>query len=282
MHLGARPCRPCALALSPRWPILRAGALEPILSRSRARLQSLPSASDLERRAAKAGPPRSLSPNLVGGRIGVIAEMKRRSPSAGALRLALDPASMAQMFEAAGACAISVLTEPDFFGGSLDDLRAVRQVTQLPILRKDFVVDPLQVLEARAAGADLVLLIVRALAPDGLRDCLEAARALGMEALVEVHDQADLELALRLGAELIGINNRDLDLLSTNLAVTETLAPLVPDDRLVISESGISGRQDMDRLRACGVRAILVGESLMRAPDPAAALRQLTAAEADP
>jgi indole-3-glycerol phosphate synthase len=257
---------------------LTAGALEPILSRARERLSALPPAADLRRAAAGADPPRSLRTGLVAGRVLVIAEMKRRSPSAGVLRPDLDPPATAQMYEAAGAAAISVLTEPDFFGGSLDDLRAARQATQRPILRKDFVIDPLQVFESRAAGADLVLLIVRALPEAGLRDCLRAAAALGMEALVEVHDRGELELALDLGAELIGINNRDLDLLTTDLAVTERLAPLVPADRYAISESGISGAGDVRRLRACGVRAVLVGESLLRAPDPAAALRQLTAA----
>lgn len=261
---------------------MTAGALEPILSRSRERLAALPPAAVLERAATGADPPRSLRPDLVAGRICVIAEMKRRSPSAGMLRPDLDPAATAQVYEAAGAAAISVLTEPDFFGGSLDDLRAASRATRRPILRKDFVIDPLQVLEARAAGADLVLLIVRALPPDRLRDCLATAAALGMEALVEVHDRPELEVALGLGAELIGINNRDLDLLSTDLGVTERLAPLVPADRYAISESGIAGEDDLERLRACGVRAVLVGEALLRAPDPTVALRRLTVAGAHP
>ena len=254
---------------------MKAGALDPILRRSRERLLELPSELELERAAARAPVPRSLMAELADLGFGVIAEMKRRSPSAGSLRPDLDVAATAEMFEAAGAVAISVLTEPDSFGGSIEDLRLARQRSRLPILRKDFVIHPLQVVEARAAGADLVLLIVRALPAATLAECLATADELGMDALVEVHDRSDLQLAVAAGARLIGINNRDLDRLTTDLAVTEQLAPLVPEDRLVISESGISTPADASRVRAAGANAILVGEALMRGPDPAMAIRQL-------
>ncbi|MHB1499884.1 MAG: indole-3-glycerol phosphate synthase TrpC [Candidatus Dormibacteria bacterium] len=257
---------------------MSAGVLDPILRRSRDRADRLPPRAELERLAARVAAPRSLLTALTGDGISIIAEMKRRSPSGGVLRAHLDPAVAAGEFEAGGATAISVLTEPDSFGGSLDDLERARLATTRPVVRKDFLVDPLQLVEARAAGADAVLLIVRALSTALLRACLEEAAGLGMEALVEVHDEAELEVAVAQGARLIGINNRDLDRLTTDLATTERLAPLVPDDRLVVSESGIRGPADLRRLRACGVQAILVGETLMRAGDARAALAALTEA----
>ncbi|MAE94170.1 MAG: indole-3-glycerol phosphate synthase [Deltaproteobacteria bacterium] len=205
----------------------------------------------------------------------VIAEIKRRSPSKGEIRADFDPLAIARAFEQGGAAALSVLTDEHFFGGSLDVLRAVREVTALPLLRKDFVVDPYQIDEAWVAGADAVLLIVRALEPAELPRLQEHARALGLDVLVEVDDEAGLERAAAAGADLIGVNNRDLARFVTDLAVTERLAPKVPEDAVLVAESGIFGFEDVDRLTEAGAQAFLVGESLMREPDVAAALGRL-------
>ena len=227
--------------------------------------------------AARAAPAvRDFLAPLLGPGVAIIAEMKRRSPSGGQLRPDLDPQEMAAAFSNAGAAAISVLTEPDSFGGSLEDLVAVRRSVSLPVLRKDFVVDPLQVAESRAAGADALLLLVRALGGDRLRRCLVACHELQMTALVEVHDQADMEAAAELGARLIGINNRDLD----RLATTERLAAMAPSGAVLVSESGIHGPADLARLSACGVHAVLVGESLMRSGLPGQAVSELVRAGA--
>lgn len=252
--------------------------LEPILARSLARAQTLAQGGldPLRRAAEEARPARSLIEALGGPRITVIAEMKRSSPSAGLLRPELDPQDMALRFAAGGAAAISVLTEPVSFGGSLDDLRQAASATELPVLRKDFVVDPVQILEARSAGADAVLLIVRALPGEMLARCLETALELGMDALVEVHDESDMEAALSSGATLIGINNRDLDTLVTDLRTTERLAPMAGAGCLVVSESGIRDARDVERVRGAGASAILVGEALMRATVVGVALRGLT------
>ena len=255
-----------------------AGVLEPLLADSRERLATLRQGhtwGQLEELAHAAPEPRGFRQALAGPGVAVVAELKRRSPSAGPIRPGLDPASLAPRLAAAGAQALSVLTEPFRFGGSLDDLREVRSATSRPLLRKDFLVGPEQVLESRAAGADAVLLIVRALDPPLLRTCLELARSLRMDALVEVHDPAEMEVAASSGADLVGINNRDLDRLTIDLGTTERLAPLAPPGALLISESGISTPADLARLAACGVDAILVGEALMRAPDPAARLGEL-------
>ncbi len=258
-----------------------AGVLAPILAASELRLRALRRESSEERLwevARAAPPPRSLRESLSAPGVSVIAELKRRSPSAGELRPGLDCSRLAAEFADAGAAALSVLTEPDHFGGSLADLRRARESTQLPVLRKDFVVAREQVLEARASAADAVLLIVRALADGVLGDCLWTCRELGVDALVEVHDQADMDRAAALGAGLIGINNRDLDTLRTDLATTERLAAKAPAGAVLISESGISGPADLERLRSCGVAAVLVGETLMRSPDPAARLGELVRA----
>lgn len=205
----------------------------------------------------------------------VIAEIKRRSPSKGEIRVDFDPVALARALDQGGAAALSVLTDDHFFGGSLDVLRAVRHATKLPLLRKDFVVDPYQIDEARVAGADAVLLIVRALEPAELIRLQRHARALGLDVLVEVHDEAELEIAASAGADLIGVNNRDLTRFVTDLAVTERLAPKVPDDAVLVAESGIVGAEHVSRLAAVGVQAFLVGESLMREADVGAALRRL-------
>jgi indole-3-glycerol phosphate synthase len=205
----------------------------------------------------------------------VIAEHKRRSPSRGAIREDLEPADVARRYAAAGAAALSVLTDEPFFGGQLGHLSQARAATELPALRKDFVVDPWQIVEARAAGADAVLLIVAALADGELRQLLGEARALGVDALVEVHDGSELERALAAGARLVGVNNRDLRTLTVSLETSVGLAPRIPDDVVAVAESGIKSGADLRRLRDVGFDACLVGEHLMSARDPGAALRQL-------
>jgi indole-3-glycerol phosphate synthase len=212
--------------------------------------------------------------------IGVIAEFKRRSPSAGKLREAPDLPATVRAYEQGGAVAVSVLTEGPNFAGSLADLTAAREACGLPLLRKDFIVDSYQLHEALAAGADAVLLIVAALEQAELAALHEEARALGLQPLVEVHDGAELHAALELGADLIGVNNRDLRDFSVDIGRTESLMAEVPAGVLVVSESGIGSVAQLDRLERGGIAAVLVGEMLMRARDPAAALRGLTAADA--
>jgi len=208
--------------------------------------------------------------------IGVIAEFKRRSPSAGALRDDPDLAGIVGAYERGGAVAVSVLTEGPNFGGDLGDLRAARAACGLPLLRKDFIVDEYQLQEARAAGADAVLLIVAALAPAELESLYACARAIGLDVLVEVHDREELHSALGLGADIVGINNRDLRDFSVDVERTARLMEDVPPGVTVVSESGIAAAGQLAGLQRRGVDAVLVGESLMRAADPAAALRTLT------
>ncbi len=213
--------------------------------------------------------------------MGIIAEFKRRSPSAGVIRAGSSPRETVAAYERAGACAVSVLTEESGFGGSLADLTEARATTELPILRKDFIVDAYQLHEARAAGADAVLLIVAALEQPALVALHEQARELGLEALVEVHDQRELDRALALNPALLGINNRDLRDFSVDLGRTLALLRGVPDGVQVVSESGIHDGAQLRELHRAGVSAVLVGEALMRAADPERALRSLLdAAEA--
>jgi len=209
----------------------------------------------------------------------VIAELKRRSPSRGEIRPDFDPVACARDYAAGGAAALSVLTDERYFGGSLDFLARVRAAVGLPLLRKDFLLDPYQVDEARVAGADAVLLIASALAAGTLRELLVHARARGLDCLVEVHDEGELEAALGAGADLVGVNNRDLRSFVTDLTVTERLAPRVPPGVLLVAESGIAGPADLARLARAGARAFLVGESLMREAEPGRALRRLRGAE---
>ncbi len=233
---------------------------------------------EAELEAALAGAPeaRDLAGALrAPGGVAVMAEVKRRSPGAGEIRPGLDPVEVARGYEEAGAAAVSVLTDRSYFGGSLEDLARVRRAVGLPVLRKDFTVDELQVVEARGAGADAVLLIVRILDDAELRDLAAAAADLGMAALVEVHDRRELERALAAGATLLGINNRNLDTFETRLDVTEELLPLVPPTVTVVSESGIGGPDDVDRVGRAGAHAVLVGESLLRAESPARATTEL-------
>jgi indole-3-glycerol phosphate synthase len=235
-----------------------------------------PREKELERAAATAPEPRDFAAALAGtAHVALIAECKRRSPGAGPIRTGLDPSDLTRAYERAGAAALSVLTDRDYFEGSLADLAAAKEATSLPVLRKDFTLDRLHLLEARAAGADAVLLIVRILSDAGLMSLHAQARALGMAALVEVHDRAELVRALEVGAEIVGINNRDLSTFRTDLGTTLELLEDVPEDVLVVSESGIRGPRDAALLGDAGVDAILVGETLLRAPDPQVAVRFL-------
>jgi indole-3-glycerol phosphate synthase len=219
--------------------------------------------------------PRSLHAALAGSGISVIAEFKRRSPSAGTLRERPDVAELVGAYEGGGAAAVSILTEGPHFDGSLEDLREARAACALPVLRKDFIVDPYQLHEARAAGADAVLLIVAALAQPTLLSLYEQARELSLDALVEVHDRAELARANEVGAQLIGINNRDLRDFTVDVERTFALLEEVPDGVAVVSESGIATAEQLRRLEEQGVQAVLVGETLMRSLDPQAALREL-------
>ena len=212
--------------------------------------------------------------------VSVIAEVKRRSPSKGDLADIPDPAALAASYEAGGAAAVSVLTEKRRFGGSIEDLRAVRAAVETPILRKDFIVTDYQLLEARAAGADLALLIVAALDDDELRRLHDTARELGLTVLVEVHDEAETERAVELGAELVGVNARNLKTLAVDNDTFGRLAPLVPEDRVKVAESGIFGPDDVRRFVAQGARAVLVGEALVRDGAPEQAVRALTGVQA--
>lgn len=212
--------------------------------------------------------------------LSVIAEHKRRSPSAGVIREGIELEDVVGAYERAGARALSILTEEVGFGGTLDDLGRARAASTLPLLRKDFIVDPYQVTESHAYGADAILLIVAALAPDRLAALYAQARSLGLGVLVEVHDAAELEVAASLGVEVIGINNRDLTTLAVDTERTFALLPSVPPGTVTVSESGWRVRSELERLEAAGVDAVLIGEALMRAPDIEAACRALTASPA--
>lgn len=209
------------------------------------------------------------------GQVAVIAEVKRASPSAGLIRADVDPVALARTYERHGAAAVSVLTDAEYFRGRLADLTAVHQAVTRPVLRKDFIIDEYQLLEARAAGADAVLLIAECLPGDRLAELYRAAVRLGLHVLVELHDAAELPRVLDCGTRVIGINNRDLRTFTTRLEHTLDLLPRIPAGYTVVSESGIGSRADVARLAAAGVRAVLVGESLMRAVDVGAALDAL-------
>lgn len=247
-----------------------------ILSRKRAEIAALRGREDeLRHRAADAPPARPWSAALRRpGRVGLIAEIKRRAPSAGALRRDLVPEELARIYEQAGAVALSVLTDADF-DGELSDLQRARGAVAVPTLRKDFVLDPVQIWESRAAGADAVLLIVRALGEERLRELLEVAAAAGVGTLSEVHEAGELDVAIRAGAPVIGVNNRDLRSFATRLEVTLGLAGAVPPDRILVSESGIESAADVRDLGSLGVDAVLVGRALVTRSDPAALAAEL-------
>jgi indole-3-glycerol phosphate synthase len=235
--------------------------------------------ADLEARLHRRAEDRPFSEALVRPGLSLIAEFKRRSPSAGEIAAAATVAEQVGRYERGGAAALSVLTDERHFGGSLEDLREARAASSLPILRKDFVVDPYQLYEAAVNGADAVLLIVRVLADAELREMQELARALDLDCLVEVHDVEELERALRLDAEVIGINNRNLDAGTVEVANTYELMPDVPAGKTVVAESGISTRAELAELERVGVDAVLIGSALMGAADPEALTRSLTGAD---
>jgi indole-3-glycerol phosphate synthase len=254
--------------------------LADILARKRDEVASRRSALALPELAARvrdAPPPRPFEEalSLPGGPIRVIAEVKRASPSAGVISGGLDAPGQARRYAAAGAACVSVLTDGPGFGGSLEDLARVRAAVLLPLLRKDFTVDRYQLLEARAAGADAALLIVAALAPDDLRALHEACGELGLAALVEVHDEAEVEIALAAGARLVGVNNRNLRTFEVDLGVSERLLPRLPGGVRGVAESGVRTPDDARRLRRAGAANLLVGEALVRAADPGALLREM-------
>jgi indole-3-glycerol phosphate synthase len=253
------------------------GILQQIVQSKREEVSRiLPQREDLEGAAARAPDAKDLESALRSERqVAVMAEVKRRSPGAGPIRPELDPAILAEAYEVAGAAAVSVLTDGPYFGGSLSDLERVKASVDLPVFRKDFILDEIQILEARGAGADGTLLIASVLDPERLRDLLDAGRSLGLSMLVEVHDRAELDTALAVGATFVGINNRDLRTFRTDLAVTMELLAELPHEITVVSESGIRSATEVERLGAAGVHAVLVGESLLRAPDPGAATGEL-------
>jgi indole-3-glycerol phosphate synthase len=234
----------------------------------------------LERRASARTPRGDRFEAALGmqGRVNVVAECKRRSPSRGVLAPQYDPVAIARQYEAGGAAAISVLTEPTFFDGALEHLTAVREAVALPVLRKDFVVDEYQLLEARAAGADAVLLIVAALEPAALVRLQSRAWELGLAALVEVHDDDELSRAFDAGARVIGVNNRNLRTLAVDVSASDRLAAKMPASVVGVSESGLQTRGDLERLAASGYRAFLIGERFMTDPDPARAIKGLIGA----
>jgi indole-3-glycerol phosphate synthase len=251
--------------------------LERILEAKRERLshlRRLVPLCDLERAVNEMPPTRDFA-GALRGPLSIIAEIKRRSPSKGTIRGDMDPLEVALVYSRNGASAISVLTDEDFFGGHPSHLSVVREAVPLPLLRKDFIVDPYQVYESRALGADALLLIAGVLPDESLGELMALARDLGLCALVEVHTRNELDRALAAGATIIGVNNRDLRTFSTDLRTTLEIAPHVPPGRVVVSESGIRSRQDIEILLRAGVRCCLVGEALMAAKDIGAKLREL-------
>ncbi|GAB4200361.1 MAG: indole-3-glycerol phosphate synthase TrpC [Wenzhouxiangellaceae bacterium] len=241
------------------------------------------SETELRARLADVAPPRGflrgLRERVTSQPPAVIAEVKKASPSAGVIREDFDPAWIASRYHAHGAACLSVLTDVDFFQGHDDYLRQARDACPLPVIRKDFTIDPWQVVEARSIGADAILLIMAALSDDQYQRLYNTAGELGLDVLVEVHDEAETERALLLQPPLLGINHRDLHRFKTDLAVSERLRPMIPADTLVVGESGIHKRADVRRLSACGINTLLIGESLMREPDPGLALAALIAAD---
>jgi indole-3-glycerol phosphate synthase len=244
-----------------------------------ARRRDLPQA-DLESRLSARGEDRPFNEALVRPGLSLIAEFKRRSPSAGQIvPETADVAGQVSAYERGGAAAASILTDERHFGGSLEDLRAARAACGMPIIRKDFIVDPYQLYEGAVNGADAVLLIVRALDDEELRGLYEEARSIDLDCLVEVHNRPELERALEAGVEVIGINNRDLDEQSVDVATTYDLMPDVPAGKTVVAESGISARAELEELERVGVDAVLIGGALMSAEDPEAKTRELTGAD---
>jgi len=235
------------------------------------------SMAELQRLASEQPPALDLASALRGDGIQLIAEVKKASPSRGIIRPDFDPVEIAKIYAGNGAAAVSVLTEARYFQGSLDHLKNIRKALPdaIPLLRKDFIVDPYQIYESRTYGADSLLLIVAILEPERLQELLGISHELNMSCLVEVHNEAEVEIALKSQAKIIGINNRDLNTFEVDIAVTKRLRPLIPPDRIVVSESGIKERTDIEKLRQLGIDAVLIGESLMSASDIAARMREL-------
>jgi indole-3-glycerol phosphate synthase len=252
--------------------------LERIVETKRAELASLKAAeplSYLEECVRGLPTPRDFKKAICGAPCSIIAEVKKRSPSKGRMREGFDPVKIAMIYQKNGASAISVLTDTAFFEGHRTHLSGIRSVVELPLLRKDFVIDPYQIFEARVLGADAILLIARLLEQPRLEEYIGLAEALGLFPLVEVHTRTELEMAMGAGAEIIGINNRDLNTFSTDLKTTLDLVPVVRGDHIVVRESGIKTREDIETLMAAGIHAFLVGETLMRADDMGAKLKEL-------
>ncbi|UCG54564.1 MAG: indole-3-glycerol phosphate synthase TrpC [Dehalococcoidia bacterium] len=241
------------------------------------RKRSLPLA-ELKKVALEQPLPLDFASAFCGDRIQLIAEVKKASPSRGVIRSDFDPVVIAQAYAGNGASAISVLTETRYFQGSLNYLKDIKNALsnqRIPLLRKDFITDPYQVYESRAYGADSLLLIVAILSSQKLKMLLELSHELGMKCLVEVHNEDEVEMVLQCKAKIIGINNRDLKTFTVDLAITERLRPLIPKDKIVVSESGIKNRHDIEKMRQWGIDAVLIGESLMSAPDIAAKMKEL-------
>lgn len=254
--------------------------LERILKIKRAEVSVLKKTQEFAREPDKSAlsglpPARDFRGALKKSSCAVIAEVKRKSPSKGVLRDGLDPVKLAGAYEQNGAAAISVLTDRQFFGGSADDLRKIKKAVNIPVLRKDFIIDPCQIYESRMMGADAVLLIARVLDRAALKDYIATVRSLGMAALVEIHDRYDAEKAVTSGAEIIGINNRDLSNFVTDIRTTLDLLAYIPEGKTIVSESGINTRTDIVLLQHAGVDAFLIGEALVKAEDPAVRLREL-------
>lgn len=253
-----------------------AAVLEPIVAEARRRAAVVAERATAWRREAHAAAPtRDFSAALQGPGLSVIAEVKRRSPSAGDIAPSLDPARLAREYASGGAVALSVLTEPAFFGGSTEDLGAARNAVDLPVLRKDFVVDPVQVWESRAIGADAVLLIVAVLDDSVLRSALEAADEAGVGVLVEVHDEAEVDRAIGCGARMIGVNNRDLSTFEVDVSRAERMKDLLPAGIVTVAESGVTTPEGAARMAAAGYDAVLVGEAAVRAADRAGFIRRI-------
>ena len=258
-----------------------AGILEEIVRVKRTEVERLKVEVPLSRLEGRIGdqePPLNLAGALWGNTVRIIAEVKKASPTRGVLRADFDPVSLATAYADNGAAAISVLTNVDHFQGRVEHLDAVRDVAYprgVPVLRKEFIFDPYQVYEARAHGADAILLIVAMLTPDSLAELVELAKTFWMQCLVEVHDEQELAVALDSGAEIVGVNNRDLRTFKTDLAVTERLAALVPAGKVIVSESGVSSREHILRVKEAGAHAVLIGEALVTAEDAGKRLREL-------
>jgi len=233
------------------------------------------SALKMQIQSAKA--PKDFKASLMAKGTRVIAEVKKASPSKGIIREDFDHIAIAESYEKGGAAAISVLTDAHFFKGDIEYLSQIRQVVNIPLLRKDFIIDEYQVVEAKVYGADAILLIATVLSLDDLKYLYELSRSLGMQVLVEVHDRKDLKKALKAGADIIGINNRDLKKFKTDINITAQLARLIPDDKIIVSESGINSAEDIAFLKEGGAHAFLIGEAFMREADPGEKLREMIA-----